>query len=82
MQNIRVGAFSFNGSTFEYVAYGDATATHIVEFDASGNQIASITDPTTVAFNQIENFGDGRIGILYNELAGANGTTQYDTHAL
>ena len=40
----------------------------------------SITDPTTVAFNQIENFGDGRIGILYNEPAGANGTTQYDTH--
>ena len=80
VQNIRVGAFSFNGSTFEYVAYGDATATHIVEFDASGNQIASITDPTTVAFNQIENFGDGRIGILYNEPAGANGTTQYDTH--
>lgn len=79
VQNIRVGAFSFNGATFEYVAYGDATATHIVEFDASGNQIASITDPTTVAFNQIENFGDGRIGILYNEPVGPNGTTQYDT---
>jgi hypothetical protein len=83
-QNIRVGSFVFNGSTFEYLVYGDTTATHIVEFNASGHEIASITDPinftTTLPYSQIENFDDGRIGIIYNEPVGTDGTTQYVTN--
>ena len=83
-QNIRVGSFSLDGSTFEYLVYGDTTATHIVEFNSSGNEIASITDPvtftTTLPYSQIENFGDGRIGITYDEPVGTNGTSQYVTN--
>ncbi len=76
-QNIRVGSFSFGGSAFEYLAYGDSTATHIVEFDSSGNEIASFIDPTTVQFSTVQNFQDGLIGIAYDEPDGSNETTQY-----
>jgi hypothetical protein len=79
-QSVRVGGFGFNGQSFEYLVYGDGTGTHIIEFDPSGNQIADIFDPTSTTFVQATNFGDGRVGITYNEPAGPNNTTQYDTH--
>ena len=83
-QDIRVGSFGFDGSTYEYLVYGDTTATHIVEFDSSGNEIASITDPitftATLPYTQAENFGDGRVGITYSEPIGSGGTeNQYVT---
>ena len=83
-QNLRVGSFVLNGSTYEYLVYGDAASgTHIIEFNSSGTEIASITDTSGVSagvvLTQVENFGDGRVGIVYNEPAGSNGTSQYDT---
>ena len=35
----------------EYLVYGDNTGTHVVEFNTSGNEIASVTDPITFSTN-------------------------------
>ena len=64
----------------ELLAYGDDTGTHVVEFDSNGVQLASIFDPSTQTFGQFTIMGDGRIALLYDNPAGADGTTQYVTH--
>ena len=80
-QNIRLFATNIPGTgNVELLAYGDDTGTHVVEFDSNGVQLASIFDPSTQTFGQFTIMGDGRIAILYDNPAGANGTTQYVTH--
>ena len=60
------------------LVYGDNTATNIIEFDSSGNQVAAIVDPTTQAYSSLASLGDGRIAISYDEPAGTGATSQYD----
>ena len=78
-QNIRVYSTVINGVDVELLAYGDNSGTHVVEFDISGNQIASLFDPSTQTYSSLDLFGDGRIGIVYDDTVGAGGTTQYVT---
>ena len=79
-QSIRLLATTINGANVELLAYGDNTGTHVIEFDASGNKIASIFDPMNQTFSQFVNFGDGRIALVYDNPVDALGTTQYVTH--
>ena len=74
-QNIRI--FSLPGD-FILLAYGDDTATHLVEFSANGTQVASLTDPTTVTFSQVTSLGDGRVVVAYDN-TDASHTSQFDT---
>jgi hypothetical protein len=76
-QNVRVGMFNFAGQLYAVMVYGDNTETHIEEFDASGNEIASIVDPTTQTFGQFLSLGDGRIVIGYDNAIDGNLTSQY-----
>ena len=79
-QNIRIQAFSLNGASYEVLAYGDSTATHIVEFDSNGNQVGlPITDPTSQQFDQLISFGDGRVGITYDDVLADGVTSQQVT---
>jgi hypothetical protein len=85
-QNVRVAEWSdpsVAGQDDVVLAYGDASGTHLVEYsvNTSGgtttvNQIASVTDPTTSAFIGITNFGDGRIGVSYDNVLDASQTSQ------
>ena len=80
-QNVRVFATNIPGTgSVELLAYGDNTGTHVVEFDSNGVPLASIFDPSTQTFGQFTIMGDGRIALLYDNPAGADGTTQYVTH--
>ena len=79
-QSIRLLATTINGANVELLAYGDNTGTHVIEFDASGNELASIFDPMNQTFSQFVNFGDGRIALVYDNPVDALGTTQYVTH--
>ncbi len=67
-QNVRVGDYTApDGTSHEFVAYGDATSTTVVEFDQSGNKIASITDPspTGQVFTGLDVSSDGVISLAY-----------------
>ena len=77
-QNVRLATVNVGGQLFEVLVYGDNTATHIVEFNASGQQVASILDTTTQAYGALTVLGDGRIAIGYDNPVDANGTTQYN----
>jgi T5SS/PEP-CTERM-associated repeat protein len=81
-QQIRVGSFSYLGQSYEVLAYGDTTSSHIVEFDANGNQIASYSEATNQFFNQLEIFGDGRVGLSYDNVIDSSGTTQFTTNII
>jgi hypothetical protein len=77
-QNVRLGTVNLGGQLFEVLAYGDNTATDIVEFNATtGAEVASIVDPTTQAYSTLAVLGDGRIAIGYDEPVNAGGTSQY-----
>ena len=78
-QNIRLFATSINGQNVEVLAYGWNNGTYVIEFDSSGNQIASLFDPSSQTFNQLTNFGDGRIALTYDNVIDSIGTTQYVT---
>ncbi len=83
VQAIRVVTFSSGTNDFVVLAYGDATATHLVEFEISGSggtvtQIASITDPTTVPFANVTSLGDGRIAVEYDNVLDSTETSQND----
>jgi len=80
LQNVRVGTYNYLGNNFEVLAYGDDTGTHVVEFDHLGNPVAVVTDTTPQLFSQLTIFGDGRIGIVYNDTLDALGTSQLETH--
>jgi hypothetical protein len=79
-QNVKVNTFTLNGANYEVLAYGDATATHIVEFDSNGNQLVSITDPTSQQFSQLASFGDGRVALTYDDVLSDGVTSQEVTH--
>jgi T5SS/PEP-CTERM-associated repeat protein len=81
-QQIRVGSFSYLGQSYEVLAYGDTTSSHIVEFDANGNQIATYSEATNQFFNQLEVFGDGRVGLSYDNVLDSSGTTQFTTNII
>ena len=67
-QNIRVGSANIGGVSVEYLAYGDATSTTVVEFDASGNQLATIVDREHHStFSDLAVMGDGRIALTYSD---------------
>ena len=78
-QNVRMGSYSSGGASIEFLAYGDATSTTVVEFDQSGHEIASITDtsPTGVTFSDLEVLGDGRVALSYDNGSQIN-TDVYD----
>jgi len=78
-QNIELQQATIDGANVEILAYGDNTGTHVVEFDASGHEIASLFDPSTTTFDQLGGFGDGRISLTYDNLLDSSGTTQYTT---
>ena len=61
------------------VEYGDNTATNLVEFNASGQQLGTLTVATTQEAQSITNFGDGRVGVVYDNLLDASGTSQLVT---
>jgi len=61
------------------VEYGDNTATNLVEFNASGLQLGTLTVATTQEAQSITNFGDGRVGVVYDNLLDASGTSQLVT---
>jgi hypothetical protein len=77
-QNVRLGSVNIGGQVFEVLAYGDNTATHIIEFDANGNVVASIVDPTAQAYDSLTFLGDGRIVIGYDDTIDADNTSQYN----
>ena len=82
-QNVRVANFTINGSVFAVLVYGDATTTHLVEFQASISglnitQIASIADPATQAFSNIVSLGDGRIEVNYDNVLNSSQTSQFN----
>jgi hypothetical protein len=79
-QKVALQTFSslFDGHTYEVLVYGDNTATHIIEFDASGHEIASITDSTTTVFSQFNVANDGRVAITYTVNSG--GTSEITTN--
>jgi VCBS repeat-containing protein len=59
--------------------YGDNTKTNVVEFSSTGAQLGSLSVATTQAAQNILNYGDGRIGIVYDNLLDASGTSQIVT---
>jgi hypothetical protein len=78
-QNVRV--VMINNNADAVLAYGDNTATHIVEYAIVNNtltQIASITDPTTHAYTQLFSLGDGRVAISYDNTLDISQTSQFD----
>src|SRR6185437_6747753 len=77
-QTVRLTTFRYANQSFAVLAYGDDTATNIVEFDSSGNEVAAFVDPTTQVFGQLINLGDSRIAIAYDNNLDANFTSQYD----
>jgi hypothetical protein len=69
-QNIRIVSAAINGASVEYLAYGDATSTVVVEFDATGHQLATIVDRDhSVTYSDLEVMGDGRIALTYPDSA-------------
>ncbi len=89
-QNLRIGEFAdpvTAGQDDVVLAYGDDSGTHILEYGvtttggvATVTELASITDPTTTAFDNLTILGDGRIVIAYNDLVNPapDETSQYD----
>jgi hypothetical protein len=87
-QNVRVGEFldpTNHSQDDVVVAYGDDTGTHILEYAVtdSGQNVtllASFTDPTTQAFDNLTIMGDGRIAITYDDLVNPSPdeTSQYN----
>jgi probable HAF family extracellular repeat protein len=79
-QNVRVVAYNANGVSVEYLAYGDATSTTVVEFNQSGQELASVTDSNagtahaSEIFNGLGVLEDGRIALSFGD-----GTSQYTT---
>ncbi len=63
----------------ELLLYGDNSGTHVVEFNSSGAEIASLFDPSTTTFSSFDLFGDGRIGLSYDNVLADGVTTQYTT---
>jgi hypothetical protein len=55
--------------------YGDNSATHLIGYDANGNQLASVTDSTSQVFSTYFALPDGRVGIQYDQLQADNVTT-------
>ena len=83
-QNVHLTDYTAGTNDFVVLAYGDATATHLIEFEISGSggtvtQVASITDPTTQPFNSVTSLGDGRIAVEYDNVLDTSQTSQYDT---
>ena len=78
-QNIELQTATIDGANVEILAYGDNTGTHVVEFDASGHEVASLFDPSTTTFDQFGGFGDGRISLTYDKVLDSSGTSQYTT---
>ena len=86
-QNLRIGEFvdpTVAGQDDVVIVYGDDTGTHILEYGVtnSGNtvtELASFTDPTTQAFQNLTIMGDGRITLTYDNLVNAlpDETSQY-----
>ena len=78
-QSVRLLSTNISGVNVELLAYGDDSGTHVVEFDSNGNEIASLFDPSTQTNTSMELFGDGRIGLVYDNTLDPSGTTQYVT---
>ena len=89
-QNIRINEFAdpFTAGQEDIVlAYGDDTGTHINEYGVKTSgatttvtPLASFTDPTAQAFDNLTILGDGRIAITYDDLVNPSPdeTSQYD----
>ena len=78
-QSVAVATTVIDGSDVELLAYGDNTGTHVVEFNSSGVEIASLFDPSTTTFGGLGLFGDGRIALTYDNVLADGVTTQYTT---
>ena len=75
-QNIELATATIDGVNVEILVYGDNSGTHVVEFNASGTELASLFDPSTSTFGRLVSLGDGRIELAYDNVLDASGTTQ------
>ncbi|HEX3703276.1 MAG TPA: hypothetical protein VHU82_08100, partial [Vicinamibacterales bacterium] len=79
-QNIQVATFNNGGQTVAALVYGDNVATNLIEFDQNGDKLGAVTDNTPAIAGPTEIFGDGRVGLSFNETLDAGGTSQIVTH--
>ncbi len=83
-QNVHVATYTdTSGDDFVVLAYGDATATHLVDFEISGNgtsatEIASVIDPTTQPYTDVASLGNGLFAVEYDNVVGPGETSQFD----
>ena len=75
-QNVRITTYTVGSDDFVVLAYGDNTATHLVEFEISGSggtatEVASIVDPTTQAFTDVTSLGNGLFAVEYDDTLGS-----------
>ena len=83
-QDVHLTTYSVGTNDFVVLAYGDATATHLVDFEISNSgatvtEVGSITDPTTQPYSDITSLGDGRIAVEYDNVLDSSQTSQYET---
>jgi hypothetical protein len=81
-QAVRIQTYTSGSNDFVVLAYGDATATHLVEFQISNiggtaSEIASIVVPTTEPLTELLSLGDGRFALEYDNVVGPGQTSQY-----
>jgi probable HAF family extracellular repeat protein len=86
-QNVHLATYttSANGTTEDFVvlAYGDAAATNLVEFEITGSggtatEVASIVVPTAQAFTDVTSLGNGLFAVEYEDSLGSSETSQFD----
>jgi hypothetical protein len=77
-----VASETMNASAdFVLFAYGDATATNLVEFEigdsgAKATEVAAVTLPTTQVFTDVTSLGDGRFMVEYDTVLDSSETSQ------
>ncbi|MGA2893337.1 MAG: hypothetical protein ABSE22_10730 [Xanthobacteraceae bacterium] len=80
-QNVKVSDYSPDGVTSdEFLAYGDATSTTIVEFNQSGQIIATATElsPTGQVFDGLDVSTHGLVSLTYGSNSSQYTTQVYD----
>ncbi len=83
-QNVHLATYTdASGTDFVVLAYGDATATNLVEFKITGSggtatEVASITVPTTQVFTDVTSLEHGLFAVEYDNTLGSSETSQFD----
>ena len=82
-QNVHVASYTSGSDDFVVLAYGDGTATHLVEFEISNNgstasEVAAIVDPTTTAFTTLVSLGNGLFALEYDNVTASSETSLFN----